>query len=127
MQLSSRKDDVDRMGKSHVVFAMLRTIGVYIENSGLDKLFSRCNIFDPVAAETIIDGKHISIPDTLSISEILFQSFLENDAELKLKVDEIAYSVMNRVADEPAYLPRAQSILTDQLKSLCLFKKFISF
>ena len=32
-----------------------------------------------------------------------------------------------RVADEPAYLPRAHSTLTDQLKSLCLFKKFTSF
>ena len=31
------------------------------------------------------------------------------------------------VADEPAYLPRAHSILTDQLKSLCLFKKFTPF
>ena len=34
---------------------------------------------------------------------------------------------MKRVADEPAYLPRAHSILTDQLKSLCLFKKFTFF
>ena len=52
---------------------------------------------------------------------------MENDAELKLKVDEIAYSVMKREADEPAYLPRAYSTLTDKLKSLCLLKKFISF
>ena len=34
---------------------------------------------------------------------------------------------MKRVADEPAYLPRAHSTLTDQLKSICLFKKFSSF
>ena len=69
----------------------------------------------------------MSIPDTLGIFEILFQSFLENDAELKLKVDEIAYSVIKRVADEPAYLPRAHSTFTDQLKSICLFKKVTSF
>ena len=34
---------------------------------------------------------------------------------------------MKRVDDELAYLHIAHSTLTDQLKSLCLFKKFTSF
>ena len=34
---------------------------------------------------------------------------------------------MKIVAGEPSFLPRAHSTLTDQLKSLCSFKKFTSF
>ena len=34
---------------------------------------------------------------------------------------------MKRKSDEPDYLPITHSTLTDQLKSLCLFKKFTSF
>ena len=137
IQLSSRKDIADnfvfRMGELHIVFAMLRAIGSYIENSGLDKLFSHCGIFGPLAAEKILDGKHLNRCTSAflilysSIFNILLQHFLENDAELKLKVDDIANLAIERVTDNPAHFQIGHATLTDQLKSVAFFKSFTAF
>ena len=45
----------------HVVFAMLRAIVKYMENSGLNKRLSDCSIYNPLAVGKIIEGKHMKI------------------------------------------------------------------
>ena len=48
-----------RIGELHVLFAMCRSIGKYIEESGLDSLLTHCGIFGPVAVGKILEGKHM--------------------------------------------------------------------
>ena len=48
-----------RLGKQHLVFAFLKVIGKYIENSGLDQIFIESNIYGPNTPNQIIQGKHL--------------------------------------------------------------------
>ena len=48
-----------RLGELHVVFAMLKVIGKYIEGSGLDRLFIEAGIYGPTTLGQIINGKHM--------------------------------------------------------------------
>ena len=44
-------------GELHVVFAISRAIGKYMENSGLHKRLSGCGIYNPLAVGKIIERK----------------------------------------------------------------------
>ena len=64
MQLYSKRDIrgyhfVSIYGELHVVFAMSRAIGKYMENIGLNKRLSDCGIYIPLAIGKILEGKHI--------------------------------------------------------------------
>ena len=47
------------LGELHVIFAYLKVIGKYIENSGLDQLFVEANIYGPTTLHQILKGKHM--------------------------------------------------------------------
>ena len=47
------------MGELHVVFAMLKVLGKYINNSGLDQAFEEPEIYGPATTEQIKIGKHM--------------------------------------------------------------------
>ena len=49
-----------RFGELHVVFAFLKVIGKYIENSGLDEIFIESNIYGPNTLNQILQGKHMN-------------------------------------------------------------------
>ena len=48
-----------RPGKLHVVMAMLRPIGSYIDSSGIDMCWIQLELYGPSAVKQIIDGKHV--------------------------------------------------------------------
>ena len=48
-----------RLGELHVVFAMLKVIGKYICESGLDRLFVEAGIYGPTTLGQIIEGKNM--------------------------------------------------------------------
>ena len=50
---------VFRTGELHNVFAMLKSIGKYIDSSGLDQIFIEANIYGPATMEQIKSGKHM--------------------------------------------------------------------
>ena len=51
LQLKDKKEInsnfIFRLGELHVVFAFLKTMGKYIENSGLDQVFIESGIYGP--------------------------------------------------------------------------------
>ena len=63
IQLQAREEInstfVFRMGELHVVFAFLKCIGKYIDNSGLDDIFIEAEIYGPSTMEQIKGGKHM--------------------------------------------------------------------
>ena len=63
MQLRSRPEIregfVFRLGELHTVFAMLRVIGKYIEESGLDRIFVDSGMYGENTLKQILGGKHM--------------------------------------------------------------------
>ena len=63
MQLKAKQDInenfVFRLGELHIVFAFLKTIGKYIECSGLDQIFVEANIYGSTTLDQILNGKHM--------------------------------------------------------------------
>ena len=63
VQLQAREEIsskfVFRMGELHVVFAALKCIGKFIDNSGLDAVFIEAGIYGPTTVEQIKGGKHM--------------------------------------------------------------------
>ena len=50
---------VFRLGELHSVFAMLKSIGKYINNSGLDQAFIEAEIYGNATIEQIKGGEHM--------------------------------------------------------------------
>lgn len=48
-----------RPGELHIVMAMLRTIGAYIENSGIDACWIEAEMYGPSTVKQILDGNHV--------------------------------------------------------------------
>ena len=63
MQLKSKEginsNFVFRLGELHVVFAFLKVVGKYIENSGLDQVFIESGVYGPPTLNQILQGKHM--------------------------------------------------------------------
>lgn len=63
MQLRAKNDIktefVFRLGELHTVFAMLKCLGKYVEDSGLDKLFLEAGIYGELTLAQILNGKHM--------------------------------------------------------------------
>ena len=52
---------VFRLGKLHTVFAMLKVIGKYIEESGLDKILVDSEIYEENTLKHILVGKDMKM------------------------------------------------------------------
>ena len=50
-----------RLGELHIFFAMVKVLGKYIENSGLDRLFIETGIYGETILGQIINGKHMKV------------------------------------------------------------------
>ena len=93
IQLQSSEGIADnfvfRMGKLHTVFAMLHSIGKYIDSSGLDKAFIEAEIYGPATMEQIKSGKHMKrsfeafMTLYLVLFEIYLQKLLDNNPEIE--------------------------------------------
>ena len=54
-----RNNYIFRLGELHIVFAMIKVLGKYIENIGLDRLFIEPGIYGETTLGQIINGKHM--------------------------------------------------------------------
>ena len=50
---------VMRMGELHIIFALLRSLGRYIEGSGLDDIWIEKGLYGPAVIRQIFGGKHL--------------------------------------------------------------------
>jgi len=74
---------VFRMGELHIVFAMLKSIGKYIDSSGLDQLFVEADIYGLAVLDQIKGGKHMkrSFEAYMALYNALFQIYSEQMIE----------------------------------------------
>ena len=79
-----------RLGELHIVFAALKVIGKYIENSGLDRVFLEAGVYGPTTLAQIMCGKHMKrgmeayMVLYLALTKLLVESVVNNsllDAE----------------------------------------------
>lgn len=54
-----RENFIFRLGELHIVFAMLKCLGKYIEDSGLDHLFIEAGVYGDCTLAQILGGKHM--------------------------------------------------------------------
>ena len=82
---------VFRLGELHIVFAMLKVIGKYIENSGIDRLFVEAGIYGETTLGQILEGKHMKrgveafLTIYLSLFRLYVSEFIKIEENLELK------------------------------------------
>ena len=82
-QLQMARKDLDhvilRPGELHITMAQLRSIGAYMENSGLDFCWTEAEIYGPLVVKQILDGKHVKrgVEAHLLTLQALFQLYLD--------------------------------------------------
>ncbi|XP_028412052.1 uncharacterized protein LOC114534781 [Dendronephthya gigantea] len=86
-----------RPGELHIVMAQLRTLGSFIEHSGIDLCWSESDLYGPATVKQILAGKHVKRGETahlvtLQVLFMLYQkAFLSSqDEELVKKIDKCA-------------------------------------
>ena len=69
-----------RLGELHIVFAMLKALGKYINNSGLHQAFAEAQIYGPATNEQIKHDKRIkrSFEGNTTLNVALFCVYMEN-------------------------------------------------
>jgi hypothetical protein len=62
-KLQMARNDLDhivlRPGELHVLMAQLRTLGSFVDNSGIDLCWIESDLYGPATVKQIIDGNHV--------------------------------------------------------------------
>ena len=101
LQLKDKKDInsnfIFRLGELRVVFAFLKTMGKYIENSGLDQVFIESGIYGPTTLNQVVKGKHMKrcLEAYMYLYLALFKLYTD---ELFRHNQKIPYSVLPLVS-----------------------------
>ena len=138
-KLQMARDDLNhiilRPGELHVVMAQLRTLGSFIENSGIDLCWSESDLYGPTTVKQIIEGNHIKRAEeahltTLQALFILYQrAFLsQQDSQMVEEIEECARqlgSACDTGAKEEVKLASARMV--EVIKSLEVIEKMKTF
>ena len=94
-----------RPGELHVLMAQLRTLGSFIDNSGIDLCWIESDLYGPATVKQIINGNHVKRGLTAQIVTLqilftlyqkVFLSTLENHSVLR--IEELARNLRNSCA-----------------------------
>ena len=110
-----KENFIFRLGELHIVFAMLKVIGKYIEGSGVvDKVFTEAGIYGETTLKQILDGKHMKraveahITMYLALSSIYFHEWYSEHPEYAHHLSE--------VKKELSYLSSLSNDKTEDIK-----------
>lgn len=137
-KLQMQRRDLDhlilRPGELHIVMAQLRTIGAFIDNSGIDLCWSEFGLYGPLTVRQIIDGYHVKRGEnahliTLHDLFIMFQEGLfEADAESYQRLEQVAIELSDACADgERIRVNKANAKMLETIESLGIVKKMEAF
>ena len=88
-----------RPGELHVVMAMLRTIGSYIDSSGIDMCWIESELYGPSTVKQIIDGKHVKhgkrahMITLQALFSLYLEAFLEGSPDVRRTLEELSTKV----------------------------------
>ena len=84
-----QKQFILRSGELYTVMAMLRTIGSYIDNSGLDTSWLESDMYRPATHRQLLDGNHVKraiqahMTTLLALFSLYQEAFFEKFPTLK--------------------------------------------
>ena len=88
---------VFRMGELHCVFAILKVMGKYIENSGLDLLLVESDIYGSVTLYQILGGKHMK--RAIEAHTVIYMSLLHFFVKHAEDVKEDLHDLLQNIFD----------------------------
>ena len=117
------------------LMAQLRTLGSFIENSGVDLCWSESDLYGPTTVKQILEGKHMKRGETahmvtLQVLFILYQrAFLSRqDPLLVKKIEDCAKQLANACESETKKaVEEATAKMVEVMKSLDLIGKMKNF
>ena len=87
-----------RVGEMYVEMAMHRTIGAYIEDSGINNCWEESDVFGAGAVHTILEGKHVKRGVCAHL--VTFQSLLALYSEIFFVQNKEIYLTCSKAADK---------------------------
>ena len=141
MQLREKNDILEsfifRLGELHVVFAMLKVLGEYILDSGIDRLFVEAGIYGPTTLGQIIEGKHMKrgieayFTMYLALSSIHLKEALQNSGiewlKIKSRIKETISNFLNIEEDSLQERISIHNQLLEELHSSRIQERLIEF
>ena len=99
---------VMRMGELHIMFALLRSLGRYIEGSGLDDIWIETGLYGPAVIRQIFGGRHLkrSVEAHLVNLQALSRIYCEVIASDNTEIENLVASISER----PCVAVRKQDI-----------------
>jgi len=88
-----------RPGELHVVMAMLRTIGSYIDSSGIDMWWIESELYVPSTVKQILDGKRVKrgkrahMITLQALFSLYLEAFLEGSPDVPCTLEELSTKV----------------------------------
>ena len=83
MSRGDLNNNILRPGELHVVMAQLKTIGAYIENSGIDMTWIESDLYGPCTVKQILEGNHVKRTETAHLVTLQSLFVLYQEAFLK--------------------------------------------
>ena len=130
------REDLDhlllRPGELHFVMAQLRTLGAYVENSGLDFCWTEADLYGPSTVRQILEGKHVKRGVdahlvTLQAVSIMYQdTFFKQHTGLTESLTEAAENLRQAYLDGRD-IQQAHAEMTQQIESLNVLTKMKHF
>ena len=109
MQLQMARSDMNhlvlRPGEIHIVMAQLRTIGAYMENSGLDSCWTEADLYGPATVKQILEGIHVRraieahVVPTQTLFLLYKEAFFEEHPELVSRLTAAPENIRQAFAD----------------------------
>ena len=130
---TSRNDMNDiilRPGELHIVMAMLRSIGKYIEDSGIDQCWIESGLYGPNTVKQILNGNHVKrgIKAHLITLQSLFHlyqdAFFETQKDLK---DELNDTISTAIEKSVQLTKIDHDTVISAIKSSCVMEKMKKF
>ena len=136
-QLQMSRTDLNniilRPGELHIVMAQLRTIGSYIENSGIDLIWTEADLYGPSTVKQILEGNHVKRGQTAHVITLqalfnLYQeAFLVKYPDLKPLLEQATSRLDEAFATNKETVTRAHQEMCQSLKSLDIDTKMEIF
>lgn len=138
-KLQMARDDLKhiilRPGELHILMAQLRTIGAFIENSGIDMAWIESDLYGPNTVKQILEGNHVKRGEaahlvTLQAFFILYQeAFLQHVPESsKTLLKSLAKDLCDACSSsEGVQVAEAHQRIVNAVESMEIMKKMKEF
>ena len=123
-----------RPGELHIVMADLRTIGAFIDNSGLDMCWLKSELYGPATVKQILEGGHVKRAETAHMvtlqalftlyQEALFQDNSDVHRSLEKLVNQLNDACSNGSKE---LVKEAHGKLEEAVESLKIIEKMEEF